>query len=278
MPQPEVTIAVNTLPFWSRLLLQLDLRWNGTDPTRVVIANGRKIQLFNYKQGEGNVTALSGDRATSRDTILQTGAQTRGGALYDIGGLSFTKDGPVFEQIEPTVQGNPRSQAYWPGMSTQAANGAGGPLCPTVEDQRSLESFLLALFLGNLKVNIYIDGTKRTLEMGPQVLYPGIGGAKDSVQSTNGDTFNGNFMEIKERIVWNPAGSSDSNLIVELECTRDVIVPCWTTPNGTATGGPITATNPVIAGAVATAIGRNWTLPIVLNFHGREEGPTSRVS
>lgn len=273
-----VNIAVNTLPMWSRFLVPFDLRWDGTNPARVVITRGQQIPVFNYKQGEGAVAALLGDPSTARDTILQTGAQTRGGALYDIRGISYTKDGEIYEMVDdPNNAAAPKIHAYWPGMSVQAANGP-APICPTVEDWRALEAMLLAIFLGSFRTQINIDGTRRILEMGPSVLYPGVGGNKDSIVSSNGDVFNSNYMEINEGITWNPAGAADSNLIVLLEANYNVACPCWTTPTGTANGLPVSGTNPIIPGANRTAVGRKWILPMVCNFHGREESPTSAVS
>lgn len=271
------SIAVNTLPFWSRFLLNVDLRWDGANATRLVFTAGQQIPVFSYKQGEGNVSALAGERATARDTILQTGNQTRGGSLYDIRGISYTKDGSLYETVPAANPAQQAVHAYWPGMSVQAANGV-NPIAPTVEDMRALEACVLAMFLGSFRTQINIDGTKRILEMGPVILYPGIGGQKDGIVSSNGDVFNSNYMPIDEGITWNPAGAVDSNLSVILECNYNVQAPCWTTPTGTANGLPVSGTNPIIPNANRTAIGRNWTLPIVCNFHGREESPTSNVS
>lgn len=261
----SLNIAVNTLPFWSRFVVPFNLVWDGTNNQNQVLTVGQKIRVFSYKQGEAAAQPLNGDLATARDTILQTGGQTRGGSLYDIRGLSFTKDGSPYEAVTAQSAAVPRTHAYWPGMSVQAANGV-APLVPSVEDQRSLEAMLLQAFLSTFAISLKVDGTKRILEMGPNQLYPGIGGNKDTIVSSNGDVFNSNYMPIREGIQWNPAGATDSNLIVELEAAYNVTMPAWVAPLDA---------NPA---RNRTALGRVWNLAFICNFHGREEAPTSAVS
>lgn len=267
-------IAVNTLPFWSRFVIPIDLRYDGATCIRRVISKGTKVPVFDYRQGEANATALNGAQATARDTILVKAAQTRGGGRYTINGLSITKDGM------PYTVGDTKGLVHeiFPGMSVQPCNSDSGPLVPSVEDMRSLNNLMLQAFLQTFRVQLNIDGSRRTIEMGPAVLYPGQGGAKDSIESTNGDVFVSNFMPIPEGIFWNPSGAVDSNMVVELESTYDLDVPTWTTPTGTADGEPVSGENPEIPYANRTALGRDWQQGFVLNFHGREESPTSNVS
>lgn len=267
-------VAVNSLPFWSRIIVPFDLRWNGTQCQRRVITRGTKIRAFGYRQNEANVRALNGASATERDTIVQEGGKTRGGARYVIFGLSIGIDAWPY-----TASDNEGLiHEMWPPMSQQPCNQASGPLAMTVEDYRSLLATFANAFAGAFKVDIKVDGTKRTLEMGIPAFYPGMGGIKDQLSAMNGDVFVANFMPIPETIMWNPAGAVDSNLAVQLEAAYDVDLPTWTTPTGTINGEPVSQDNPIIEGAVPTAIGREWQQAFMINFHGREESPVSNVS
>jgi hypothetical protein len=268
-------IAVNTLPFWSRFVVEYDLRYDGVTCIRRLITRGTRIPVFDYRQGEAQATALNGAQATARDTILVKAAQTRGGGRYTINGLSITKDGMPYENA---ANSNGLTHQVFPAASVQPCNGDSGPLVLSVEDMRSLNNFTLQAFLQTFRVQLNIDGTRRTIEMGPALLYPGQGGAKDSIESANGDVFVSNFMPIPEGIFWNPSGAVDSNMVVQLEAAYDLDAPTWTTPTGTADGGAVTQENPEIPYANRTALGRQWQQGFVLNFHGREESPTSNVS
>lgn len=275
----EQEIAINTLPFWSSLSISLDLRYDGTNLQRVQITRGSKIPVFDYKKGTANVTALEGALATARDTILVQPNQTRGGGLYRIFGVSLTKDGKIFERknIRDAISDGLDHQ-WWMAASMQPGNGAFGPQTMSVEDFRSFDSWLASALLDIFALTIFIDGTKRTLEMGPCQIYPGVGGVKSNVDATNGDTFVSNYMPIEEGITWNPSGAVDSNLVVELEAAYQLTTPCWTTPYGTANGEPPSQENPEITDANKTPLGRVWTVRYIVNFHGREESPVSNVS
>ena len=267
-------IAVNTLPFWSRFILSLDLRYDGVTCFRTAINRGAQIPVFDYRKGEGNATALNGAQATARDTILVKAAQTRGGGRYTINGISITKDGYPYQ----TDDANGLDHQLFPPFSVQPCNGGSGPIVPSVEDGRSLNALMLQAFLQTFRMQLNIDGTRRTIEMGPVNLYPGQGGAKDTIDSSNGDVFVSNYMPIPEGIYWNPSGAVDSNMVVLLEAAYDLILPTWTTPTGTVNGEPVSEQNPEIDDANRTALGRVWSQGFVLNFHGREESPTSNVS
>lgn len=267
-------IAVNTLPFWSRFVIPMDLRYDGETCIQRLISRGTQIPVFDYRKGEANATALNGAQATARDTILVKAAQTRGGGRYTINGISITKDGAPYTVSDA----HGLVHQLFPGMSVQPCNGDSGPLVPSVEDMRSLNSFLADSFLQTFRMQLNIDGSRRTIEMGPAILYPGQGGVKDSIESSNGDVFVSNYMPIPEGIQWNPSGAVDSNMVVQLEAAYDLDAPTWTTPAGTANGLPVSQENPEIAYANRTAIGRDWRQGWVLNFHGREESPTSNVS
>ncbi len=266
MPAPQ-EIAINTLPFWSRFTITADLVFDGTTLLRTIIADGRTIPVFDYRKGEQNVAALEASRATARDTILVQANQTRGGGLYKIYGLSYTKDGWAYER-SGAAQQNGTIHTFFPPAGVQPGNGGFGPQVPTVEDWRSFDSWFAHIFLDNFRTEIKIDGTRRILEMGPAQLYPGVGGVSGgNIDSTNGGTFTGNYMHITEGIVWNPAGAVDSNLQVELQAAYQVVCPTWTQPVGAVFPTP----NP-------TALGRVWTQGWITNFHGVEESPTSNVS
>ena len=267
-------IAVNTLPFWSRFLLPFDLRYDGTNCQRTVITRGTRLRVFDYRQGEARAQALGGAQATARDTILVNAAQTRGGSRFSISGLSITMDGKAYTEAD--TEG--LQHELWPSSGVQPCNGDSGPLVMSVEDERSMSSLFLQAFLQAFRVQLNVDGTKRAIEMGPPGFYPGTGGAKDTVDASNGDTFVSNYMPIPEGIQWNPSGSVDSNIIVTLEADYDVILPCWTTPTGTANGEAVSQENPEIPYANRTALGRDWRQGFFLNFHGREESPVSNVS
>jgi hypothetical protein len=274
MGQPQ-EISINTLPFWSRFTVSADLRYDGINPTRTVISKGRQIPVFDYRQGEGTVTALEGAQATTRDTILVQANQTRGGGLYRIHGISYTKDGWPYSRTgaDAATVTKGLEHSFYPPNSLQPANGTAGPIVLTVEDFRALDSLMVHIYLDAFRTQINIDGTRRILEMGPSPLYPGVGGAATgNVDTSNGQSFVSNYMHISEGIVWNPAGAVDSNLRVLLEASYDIVVPCWTAPNGLAPDGtPIPSANP-------TAMGRVWTAGWICNFHGLEESPTSNVS
>lgn len=274
MGQPQ-QIAINTLPFWSRFTNTVDLRWDGVNALRTVISQGRTIIVFDYRKGEQNVSALEGSAATARDTILVQANQTRGGGLYRIFGISYTKDGWAYER-SGTGSKNGLVHTYFPPASVQPANNTLGPVVPTVEDFRALDSFMTHLYLDAFRTQINIDGTRRILEMGPAPYYPGVGGAfGGNVDTLNGGSFITNYMHITEGIVWNPAGAVDSNFQILLECTYDIVSPTWTTPDGVNPfldpPAPYTNPNP-------TALGRVWTQGFLCNLHGQEESPTSNVS
>ena len=275
MGQKITQIAVNTLPFWSRFIVGIDLRYDGVNCFRTVIQRGQRFRVFDYRQGENQAQALGGAEATERDTILTTAGKTRGGARYVIQGMSITKDGYPYTE---GADSNGLEHELFPGFSEQPCNQENGPVVPSVEDMRSLNALMLQAFLMSTYTLINVDGVKRTLEMGPSPLYPGQGGAKDGIDSTNGDVFVSNFMPIPEAIVWNPSGAADSNFVVNLQAAYDIVVPTWTTPTGTANGLPVSVENPEITDAIRTALGRNWKQAFILNFHGQEQSPVSNVS
>lgn len=266
-------IAINTLPFWSRFTITADLRFDpGTGLLRTLFPAGFRIPVFDYRKGEQNVAALEGSRATSRDTILVQANQTRGGGQYSIYGISFTKDG------WPYIRGgvgpkNGIEHTLFPPASVQPGNGGFGPAVMTVEDFRAFDSLMYEIFQKYFRMELQVDGTTRVIEMGPTILYPGVGGPfGGNVDTTNGGTSTHNYMRIKEGIFWNPAGAVDSNLQVALEAAYDCIVPTWTAPDGLDPDGD------PIPDALETALGRVWTQGWICNFHGVESKPTSNVS
>jgi hypothetical protein len=275
MAQPQ-EIAINTLPFWSRFTSTADLRYDGTAVfLRTIIPQGRQLTVFDYRKGDNTVSALEGSSATARDTILVQANQTRGGGLFRIYGVSYTKDGWAYERSGVGAK-NGLIHTYFPPSSVQPGNGAFGPVVPTVEDWRALDSLFTHMFLDGFRTQINIDGTRRILEMGPAPYYPGVGGAfGGNVDTTNGGTFYTNYMHIQESITWNPAGTVDSNFQILLECTYDLVFPTWTTPDGI---NPFVAPPAPYADANPTALGRVWTQPWICNLHGQEESPTSNVS
>jgi hypothetical protein len=268
-------LAINTLPFWSRFTKTVDLRFDAVNVFRTVISQGQNLTVFDYRKGEQNVSALEGSMSTARDTILVQANQTRGGGMYSIFGISYTKDGWAYERSGEN-QKNGLIHTYFPPSSVQPANGSGGPIVPTVEDWRAIDSLMVHLFYDAARTQINIDGTRRILEMGPPPYYPGVGGAYGgNVDTTGGGTFISNYMHIQEGIVWNPAGAVDSNFQIFLEWTYDVVLPTWTTPDGI---NPFTTPPAPYADANPTAIGRVWTQPWICNLHGQETSPTSNVS
>lgn len=272
MAQPQ-QIAINTLPFWSRFTQTVDLRWDGTSLLRTIIPMGKRVQVFDYRQGDQAVNALEGSASTPRDTILVQASQTRGGGLYKIFGISYTKDGMAYERSGTNAK-NGLVHTLYPPTALQPGNGASGPVVMTVEDWRMFDSYMLHLYLDPYRTQVNIDGTRRILEMGPAPYYPGVGGAfGGNVDTQNGGAFMSNYMHIGEGIVWNPAGAVDSNFTILLEATYDIVVPTYTTPDGVNpfTGSPYVGGNP-------TPYGRVWTQAFLCNLHGQEESPTSNVS
>jgi hypothetical protein len=276
MPRQE--IAINTLPFWSRFTLTYDLRFDpATGLVRTQFPAGFSIPVFDYRKGEQSVAALEGGRATPRDTILVQANQTRGGGLYRIHGISFTKDGWAYEK---SGDGNRNGLIHtlYPPSSSQPGNNAFGPQVPTPEDFRALDSLSYEVFQKYFRMEVQIDGTRRILEMGPTILYPGVAGPVSDVDTVNGAPFVVNFMKIREGITWNPSGAVDSNLLVALQAAYDCVTPTWTTPAGTADGEAPGPDNPLIPNAQPTSLGRQWTSAWIVNFHGYEESPTSNIS
>ena len=278
MSNGQLQIAVNTLPLQSRLVIPFDLRYDGENCLREVITRGEELRAYGYKQNDSNVHELDGAMATDRDTPLLKASETRGGARYIIQGLSISVDGEPYDIPENDTH-NGLHHWMWPASSEEPCNQSSGPLCMTVEDKRSLMSALVQAFCQAYKLSIEIDGDSRVLQMGIPIFYPGQGGVKDTLATSNGDTFAANFMPIPETIAWNPGGTVDSNLVVKFTARHSIWMPTWTTPAGTANGLPYASeTNPKIADAVETAWGRKWLQGIVVNFHGRQEQPVSNVS
>lgn len=277
---PEVEIALNTLPMWSRFTLTIDLRFDGVSTFKTQFTPGRIIPCFAYKQGDQTVRALEGSAGTDRDTILVQSAQTRGGALFDIKGMSITKDGWAYDRADSDAAGPGTKHTLFPPSSIPAANGALPPIILTVEDFRALDGLFAHVFNDFFHLNINVDGVQRTLTMGPVPFYPATGGtgATGNVDTTNGPAFVNNYTEIPEGIKWNPAGSVDSNMVANLIAAYECVTPTWTTPTGTANGEPVSGTNPTIANPNPTPIGRRWTQAFLLRFHGKEYKPTSNVS
>lgn len=275
---PAEQIAINTLPFWSRFTISADLRF---DPSvglfRTQFTSGFEIPVFDYRKGDQQASALEAARATARDTGLVKAAQTKGGGMYRIRGMSFTKDGNPYEK-SGTGNKNGIIHTLYPSSSAQPGNGGFGPQVMTVEDFRSFDSLMWQILCKYFRADLLVDGTERTLEFGPLSLYPGVNGPVSQVDTVNGSPFVGNYMPIEEGITWNPAGAVDSNMIVQLVAAYDCVTPTWTTPAGTANGLPATVDNPAIPGALPTALGRVWTQGWICNFHGYVENPTSNVS
>lgn len=282
MSQPQ-GIAINTLPFWSRFVLRADLRYDGANLLRTVLSRGSDILAFDYRRGENNVSALDGAQATSRDTLMTKANQTRGGSQYTIRGVSITKDGMPYA-VPLTSDGTPAQGAgalvheLYPPSAVQPANGAFGPQAPSPADFRALDAFAWNVLQKFMGLRIEIDGTKRIVEMGPSLLYPGVGGPLDFIETTNAGTIQRNFMEIPEGIVWNPSGAVDSSFVAKFTAAYDCRAPTYVSPFGTANGLPVAPGNPALPGAVPSALGRVWEFGYVINFHGVEESPVSNVS
>jgi len=273
----QIQIAVNTLPLQSRLIVPFDLRYDGVSCIRTVITRGTELRGYGYKQNDTQVVELAGAMATERDTPLLKASETQGGSRYIIQGLSISVDGEPYD-IPENDQNHGLDHWMWPASSELPCNQASGPLVLSVEDKRSLMSSLVQAFCQAYKLSIQIDGDSRTLQMGIPIFYPGQGGVKDTLATSNGDTFAANFMPIPETIAWNPGGTVDSNLVVLFRAKHSINMPTWTTPVGTANGLPASETNPLITDAVKTAMGRKWLQAFVVNFHGRREQPVSNVS
>jgi len=272
---PELQeVAVNTLPFWSRFSLDSDLRFDGTTLERTVVTAGTEIPVFDYRRGEQNVTALNGARATLRDTILTQAAQTRGGEKFTIHGISITKDGYAFVRDGIGAR-NGLVHHLFPPQSMQPGNDAFGPIVMSPEDWRAFDSLMWEILQKFFVMVLDIDGSRRIVQLGPTLFYPGVGGPKNTVDTLNGDAFVQNYMFIKEGITWDPAGSVDSNFVVKLQAAYDCVVPTWTAPDGL---NPFVDPPVAIPNAKRTAIGRLWTQAWLLNFHGVAESPTSNVS
>lgn len=277
-------VAINTLPFWSRIVLECDLRYDGTNLMRRILAAGSTIEAFDYRKGENDVNALQGQGSTARDTLLTKSAETRGGGQFKIMGLSFTRDGDAYETATRAAgfaeaQRNGTSFTLYPPTTHQPGNGDFGPVTPSPEDIRGLGTIFNDLFSQFQRITINVDGTKRILEFGPGSIHSGINGqAGGNVYSGNGSPFQNNYFYFAEGIDWNPAGTVDSNLTIGIGSAYDLYLPTYTTPTGTADGLPVTPENPAIDSAEPTPIGRLWRQAWIVNLHGVEISPTSEVS
>lgn len=278
-------IAINTLPFWTAIEWTFDLRWSPSyvgepgDGTRRVIPRGEDRNGFSYAKDANEATALEGRRATERDTPLTQKGSTRGGAIYRIFGISVTPDGGPFDKT--VVQSSPPRandglNMYRPIPGTElAANGTvPGLVQPDVETLRGLDAALTDALLSHMNLFLTIDGTRRSLPLGPLPYYPGTGGTEGTVFSGNGLRAWDNYMQIPEGMRWNPQGSSDSVMEVSMECAYDVVMATYTAANGI---------DPATGEAYAvpfdrSALGRQWTKRLLVNFHGTEESPLSDVS
>lgn len=273
--QQTIEIAENRIPYWSRFLTQVDLRYNGVDRFVTQLNAGFEIPVFDYRRGEQNVQALNGARSTIRDTILTNASQTRGGAMYAITGFSITKDGYPYQQSPNTQQGKQGTihGLPFPAGSNPAGNGGGAPDILSAEDFRGLDSFMWETLQKFFVLQLAVDGTSRTIEFGPSLLYPGTGGPSGgNIDTNNGSTFVANYMHLKNPIYWNPAGAVDSDMSILLKAAYDMVTPTFTAPDGLAPDGdPIEDPNP-------TPLGRVWVQGWVLSMHGQELKPTSQVS
>ena len=268
----KMEIAINTLPFWSRFVLPYDLHFDGVALVRTLFTRGFKVPVFDYRQGESSALALAGATATERDTILVKAAQTRGGGRYTIKGISITKDGLPYTSPGDGTRDAGLIHELHPAFSLQPDNdpAVNPQMVMSPEDFRALDSLMQHLFNDFFRLELSIDGTRRVLEMGPAQIYPGVGGVKSTVDSTNGDTFQSNYMAIPEGIQWNPSGAVDSNMVLKLIAAYDAVVPTWTPP--------VPIAGEVIANPKPTPIGRLWRQGYIVQFHGFEESPTSAVS
>lgn len=258
MANPQ-EISINTLPFWSRFTLTANLAFDGANNLNRVLTAGTQRLVFAYQKGQANVPALENGLATARDTLLVNANQTRGGGLYMIYGLSYTKDGWPYVLGDPTTQ-RINHQIFLPSSVAPPAL-----LVPTVDDFRALDSFGAHMFLDHFRTQLNVDGTRRVIEMGPAQIYPGVGGASGgNIDVQNAGTFVANYMHIKEGMKWNPAGTVDSNISLVLECSYNVDVVAFRPPAA-------------VAPEVATPLGREWTQGWIANFHGYEESPTSDI-
>lgn len=266
------SLAVNTLPFWSMIGLSADLRLVPGALTRVLFTAGTKRRAFSYKQGDGAVPALEGDQATERDTILVKATETRGGARYHIKGISVTPDGLPFWKDEADATG----LTVHDTLASVITPAPGSDANITPEDLKGLTAFMVNMLMANFKMDLKVDGTKRTIELGPVTFYNAVGGLVGHEAHSIGQPFAMNYYEIPEGIDWNPSGAKDSNMVVEFVADRTVIVPQYVSADGI---------NPATHAAYGaelnlqkSGLGRNWCQRWLVNFHGQEISPTSDVS
>lgn len=266
------SVAVNTLPFWSSLVLSAEARYAAAvGPVRTILNAGAKRRVFSYKQGEAGVTALEGEDATERDTILVEGTKTRGGSQYAIKGVSLTPDGlPYFMAPADPANGSTHRMSW--GAVVPPAPGS-IPL-PSPEDQIGLSAFMVNLLMANFRLDLKVDGSKRTVELGPATLYNAVGGLQGRQAHSVGQPFALNYYEIPEGIIWQPSGAADSNMVVELVCDRTIIIPQFVSADGI---DPQTGVA-YVAGEQPSSLGQKWRQKWILNFHGQEISPTSDVS
>jgi len=272
MSDEIIELAENRIPYWSRFVVDADLRWDGTNATFEQFSKGAEIPVFDYRRTESGVGALGGANATARDTILNKANETRGGAAYMIKGISLTKDGYVYEAGGENSKKGLIHSLPMPTAQPNA-NGTAGPSL-SVEDFRGLDSFMLELLQKYFLLQLEVDGTSRTIEFGPTILYPGTGGPSGgNVDTSNGGTYVHNYMSLgPEGIRWNPSGASDSTMTMKLTAAYDCVTPTFTTPTGVDKNGD------PIAGAVPTSLGRLWTQGWIMSLHGTEVKPVSEVA
>lgn len=266
------SVAVNTLPFWSAFVLSAEARYAAAvGPLRTIFNAGAVRRVFAYKQGDAGVQALEGEDGTERDTILVDATKTRGGAQYSIKGISLTPDGLPYTMGRADPTNGQTHRMTWPAVVPGAP---GSQPLPTPEDMSGLTAFMVNLLMANFRLDLKVDGSKRTIELGPATLYNAVGGLQGRLAHSVGQPFALNYYEIPEGITWQPSGSADSNMVVALISDRNVVIPQFVSADGI---DPNTGL-PYIAEEQPSSLGQKWRQKWIVNFHGQEISPVSDVS
>lgn len=172
----------------------------GADPFTYTVANGTEYRAFGYAIGQDMSTVAgfaAGTTATFAETNLQTAGQSVSGDKVIIYGISVL-------------------------------------LCADSDSQ------LTKLLWRNVSVALSINGDDPTFRLGTPEFIPGAGGLTgfgadgvvtpdlaSSINTRNGAMANGlqsstNFLPFPQPVIWNPAGQTDSSLVVRLRAERDV--------------------------------------------------------
>lgn len=230
-------------PYYSSVTLVPVLTGGGAAPGVYTIAANGIVRGFSYALGQDMGSAgLPGVFAQACDTNIVTAGKTIGGRAVEIQGISC--------QILPYCR----------------AAGLAAQVLATTSMRLLFNGSETNILLGPL---FMIPGGNSMFAMNGEDLAqePAIPGGKSFYGAmSNGMPGRDNILKIREGIIWQPEGESDSSLVIQI------------TPERT-----ITSTAPINEAAAAGIRGyaqptaAAMSVPLMLQLHGRIVGPRSHI-